>query len=91
MSTSEAGGTPPTQPAFFGPPPRPPKITARALEDQPDDPNRRIFIPDPVIVADLAKALGVKPFKVVAKLLRMRQFKHADESIDFHTASAIAQ
>jgi hypothetical protein len=91
MSASEVGGTPPTQPAFFGRPPRPPKITARGLEDQPDEPNRKIFISDPVVVADLVEALNVKPFVVVARLLKMRQFKHAHETIDFRTASIIAK
>jgi len=45
----------------------------------------------PVIVEDLAKALGVKPFKIVTRLLEMRQFKHADEAIDFETATIIAR
>jgi translation initiation factor IF-2 len=90
MSTSEAGGTPPTQPALFGRPPRPPKITARGIEDQPNDPNRTIFISDPVVVADLAEALNVKPFKIVARLLEMRLFRHVDEAIDFDIASRLA-
>jgi hypothetical protein len=91
MSASEAGGNPPTQPAFSGRPPRPPKITAKGIEDQPDEPNRRIYISDWVVVQDLAEALNVKPFKVVARLLEMRQFKHANEAIDFETASIIAR
>src|ERR1019366_5279140 len=90
MSTSEAGGNPPTQPAFSGRPPRPPKITARGIEDQPDEPNRTIYILDWIAVQDLAEALNVKPFKVVARLLEMRQFKHANQAIDFATASIIA-
>jgi hypothetical protein len=90
MSAPEAGGTPPTQPAFSGRPPRPPKITARGIEDQPDEPNRRIFIGDGVIVQDLAEALNIKPFKIVARLLEMRLFKHTNEAIDFETASVIA-
>jgi hypothetical protein len=91
MSASEVGGTPQTQPAFFGPPPRPPKITARGIEDQPDEPNRRIHLSGWVVVQDLAEALNVKPFKIVARLLEMRQFKYADEAIDFETASIIAR
>ena len=91
MSASEAGGTPPTQPAFFGRPPRPPKITARGIEDQPDEPNRRIYLSDWVVVRDLAEELNLKPFEVVARLLEMRQFKHANEAIDFDTASLIAR
>ncbi len=40
---------------------------------------------------ELAKVLDLKPFKIVARLLEMRQFKHADEAIDFETASVIAR
>jgi hypothetical protein len=43
------------------------------------------------VVADLATALNAKPFRIVARLLEMRQFKHADEAIDFDTASIIAR
>jgi len=90
MSTSDAGDHPPTQPAFFGPPPRPPKITARGIEDQPDEPERRILLSDPVVVRDLAMLLNVKPFRIVARLMELRQFKRPDETIDFATASFIA-
>jgi hypothetical protein len=61
------------------------------LEDQPDEPNRRIFISDPVVVADLAEALNVKPFIVVAWLLKMREFRHSNQTIDFKTASVLAR
>jgi translation initiation factor IF-2 len=91
MSTSDAGGTPPTQPAFFGRPPRPPKITARGIEDQPDDSKRLIFLPDAMEVRELAAKLGTKPFQVVADLLEMRRFKLADETIDFETAAKVAR
>ena len=91
MSASEAGGNPPTQPALSEPPPRPPKITARGIEDQPDEPNRRIYLSNWVVVQDLAEVLSVKPFKIVARLLEMRQFKHANEAIDFEIASIIAR
>ena len=79
------------QPAFSGRPPRPPKITARGIEDQPDEPNRRIYISDLVVVQDLARVLNVKPFKVVGKLLELRQFKHVNEAMDFETAWVIAR
>jgi len=80
---------PETQPSFSGRPPRPPKITARGLED-PDDPEKVICIPDPVVVKDLAAALRVKPFKVVAQIMELRQFKTPDDSISFKTAEIIA-
>jgi len=84
---------PATQPAFSGgppqPPPKPPKLTARDLLE-PGEPEKRIFVSNCIEVADLAELLGVKPFKVVAELLKMRIFKHADEFIDFSTAASIA-
>jgi translation initiation factor IF-2 len=91
MNEPAEKGTPETQPAFSGRPPRPPKITARDLADRPDDPGKRVYLPDLVVVKDLAGALGVKPFKIVAYLIEMRKFRHADETIDFATASTIAR
>ncbi len=88
------GTIPETQPAFAGgppqPPPRPPKRTARDLLE-PGESGKRIFVPDYIEIRDLAELLGVKPFKVVAEVLELRIFKHADEFIDLSTASRIAQ
>lgn len=84
---------PETQPAFAGgppqPPPRPPKLTARDLLE-PGEPGRRILVPDYIEIRDLADFLGLKPFEVVAEVLQLRIFKHADEFIDFRTAEEIA-
>lgn len=80
---------PQTQTSFSGRPPRPPKITARGLED-PDDPPRIIHVPDPVMVRDLAAGLELKPFKVAADLLLLRQFKTPEDLVDFNTAATIA-
>jgi hypothetical protein len=41
-------------------------------------------------VKELAKLLGLKPFKVVAGVLELGMFKHAGELIDFSTAATIA-
>ena len=71
-------------------PPKPPKPTARDLLD-PGEPARRIFLADYVEVKELAQLLGLKPFKVVADVLHLGQFKHADELIEFSTAAIIAQ
>ncbi len=83
---------PKTQPAFAGgppqPPPRPPKLTARDLLE-PGEPGKRIFVPDYIEVRELAGMLEVKSFKLVAELLELRIFKHADELIDFATAANV--
>jgi len=72
------------------PPPKPPKLTARDLLE-PGEPARRIFMADYIEVRELAELLGLKPFKIVAAVLHLGQFKHADELIEFSTAAIIAQ
>ena len=85
---------PNTQPASSGgppqPPPRPPKQTAKDLFE-PGEPGPKIFIADYIVVKDLAKMLDLKPHKVVAELLKLRIFKHADEVIDFATIVMVAR
>ncbi len=82
---------PQTQPSFSGRPPRPPKITARGLDDSDDDADKVIHIPDPVVVKDLASALKLKPFKVVADLMQLRSFKTPDDLVSFDVAEMIAE
>ena len=81
---SAASGGPPQ------PPPRPPKLTARDLLE-PGEPGRRIFVPDYIEVRELAGLLELKAFKVVAEVLELVIFKHADDLIDFATADVIAR
>ena len=38
----------------------------------------------------MASAIGAKPFKIVADLLALKQFKNADAEVDFETAAIIA-
>ncbi len=83
---------PDTQPAFSGgppqPPPKPPKPTARDLLE-PGEPGKRLLVPDYIEVRELAGLLGLKPFKVVAEMMELRIFKHADDLIDFSIAARI--
>jgi len=48
-------------------------------------------VQDHVVVKELAELLGLRPFKVVADILELGVFKHADEVIDFPTAALVAQ
>jgi translation initiation factor IF-2 len=91
MSNEGEPRAPETQPSFSGRPPSPPKITARDIEDQPDDPAKTIYLLEPVLVKDLASALRLKPFKVVADLMELKLLKVADDFVDFETASIIAR
>ena len=60
------------------------------MEDH-GDPGKTVYLLDPMVVRDLASALGLKPFQVVADLMQMKEFKQPDEEIDFETASRIAR
>jgi translation initiation factor IF-2 len=80
----ESSGGPPQ------PPPPPPKLTARDLLE-PDEPGRTIFVPEYIEVGELAGLFGLKPFKVVAELIKLGIFKHADELIEFSIADTIAK
>jgi len=64
-------------------------LTARDLLE-PDEPGKRVFVPDYIEVKELAKLLGLKPFKIVAGVLELGIFKNADELIVFSTAATIA-
>ena len=91
MSDSRPRKTPKTQPASAGGPPRPPKRTARGLSDGlPEEPH--IDIPDPVVLKELASALGQRPFRIVADVMELaRRLVFAGDPLDFETASKIAK
>jgi hypothetical protein len=57
---------------------------------EPGEPGKRVFEPDYIEVKELVELLGLKPFEIVAGVLELGIFKHADELIDFSTAATIA-
>jgi translation initiation factor IF-2 len=61
------------------------------LENQPADRGRTVYLLDPVVVRELASAIQVKPFKVVADLMELRIFRSPDEIVDFETAAIVAR
>jgi len=70
MSDSRPRKNPKTQPASAGGPPRPPKTTARgAGEESPEGPH--IDIPDPIVLKELASAIGQRPFLIVADMMEL--------------------
>jgi len=90
MSDSRPDKIPKTQPAFAGGPPRPPKKTARGLSDEsPERPH--IEIPDPVILKELATALGQRPFRIVTDVMELGRLTFAVDPVDFETASKVAK
>ncbi len=44
-----------------------------------------------MLVKDLAAALHLKPFKVIADLMELKHFKSAHDNVDFATASLVAR
>jgi hypothetical protein len=85
---------PKTQSASSGgppdPPPRPPKLICKDLLD-PGEPGERIFLPEHIELRELARLMDLKTFKLVAELIGLGIFRHADETVDFPTASVIVR
>ena len=50
-----------------------------------------VYLLDEMEVKHLARALRVKPFRVVAELMELKLFKSPDDTVDFETASMIAR
>jgi hypothetical protein len=91
MSTSRPNNTPKTQSASAGGPPRPPKKTARGLNDESPE-GRHLDLPDPVILKELSAALGQQPFRIVGDVLELaRRLVFVGDPVDFETASKIAK
>ena len=90
MSGSGPRKAPRTQPASAGGPPRPPKKTARGLSDESPE-GLHIEIPDPVILEELATALGQRPFRIVADVLELGRLVFAGDPVDFETDSKVAK
>lgn len=91
MSDQKNERSPKTATAFSGRSPRPPKRTAHALEESPGGPGTPVYLLDPMIVRDLAGALGLKPFQVVSDLMKLKVFKSPDDSVDFAVAATVAR
>jgi hypothetical protein len=53
--------------------------------------DKAIFVAGYIEVKELAEAMKLPPFKVVADLMELKIFKHTEELIDFETATKIAQ
>jgi translation initiation factor IF-2 len=61
------------------------------MEDAPGDPGKTIHLLEPVVVRDLASALQLKPFKVIADLMELKLFKSPEDTLDFYTAARVAR
>ncbi len=83
---------PETQPAGAGRPPRPPKKTARGLDDQSPEPVP-VRIPDPVTIERLAHAVARRPVQIVADLMSLEGELTTDPQklLGFRTAAKIVR
>lgn len=92
MSENAPERIPGTQSASTGCPPRPPKQTAHGAGDQePGEGARSVRLPDPVMVKDLAAALGCRPFVIIADLMETGCFPTVHDQIGFERAAAVAR
>lgn len=61
------------------------------IDSSSDRQNKTILVPPHIEIRELAEMLQLKPFHVVAEVLQLKQFKRADDMIDFSTAATVAQ
>jgi len=90
---SEGEQSPQTQPAMAGMPPRPPKKTARDLED-PGLEKMHIFIPDPISLRDLLNAMSMDTGVIRLIQLSLEQSRSQwsiYSMLDFKSAEEIAR
>jgi translation initiation factor IF-2 len=59
--------------------------------DEPSPEGRHICIPDPVILKELAAALGQRPFKIVVNAMELGRFSSPNDELDFDFAARIAK
>jgi hypothetical protein len=65
----------------------------KSEESQADSPGipsiREVVIPDEILVRELAKIAGQKPFKIIADLMEIGIFQNVTQKIGFETASRV--
>jgi hypothetical protein len=54
-------------------------------------PPRTVFLDKVVVVKDLARALGIKLYTLVAVLREMKIFTSVNQKVSFHTAAKVAR
>lgn len=74
---------------IFSDMPRPPKKTARGLADGAPG-GYYVDVPDPVVLEDLATALGQDPQKILADAMAFGRFKNVRDKIAYEHAAYIA-
>jgi hypothetical protein len=76
--------------ATGGEPVRVPRKKAHDSEErEPDGPF--VEIPDPIVVADLAALLKLKPFVLIGELMHLKLFASATTRVGYHTAATVAR
>jgi hypothetical protein len=58
-------------------------------DESPEGPH--IDIPDPIVLTVLATALGQRPFRIVADVMKTGRLAFAGDPVDFETAARIAK
>jgi len=79
----------PSPDASTTPPPPPPAAVA-AAEEPPDDP-KLIIIKPPILVNDLAARMGLKPFNVMADLIKLSVFPAPNQPIEPEIAAKVCE
>jgi translation initiation factor IF-2 len=91
MSNPVEGQGPAAGPATPGQLPRAPKMPRQGSGGRAGAPNQTVYLLEEMAVRELASALQLKPFKVIADLMEQKVFKSAEDTVDFETAALVAR
>jgi translation initiation factor IF-2 len=82
---------PPTAPEVATPPPPEEPVVPEAATEEKAEPQNVIHIKPPIIVKQLATALGLKPHQLIAELMNFNIFANVNQTIEPDIAAKIAE
>jgi translation initiation factor IF-2 len=68
-----------------------PEVVDTADEDEPPDDPKLIIIKPPILVADLAARIGLKPYNIMADLIKLGVFPGPNQPIDPDIAAKVCE
>ncbi|MCU0794315.1 MAG: translation initiation factor IF-2 N-terminal domain-containing protein [Akkermansiaceae bacterium] len=73
------------------PPPSPPAAPAAAADDEPAGNSKLISVKPPIIVSELAALMGLKPFQLLADLIKLQVFVAPNQAIEPEVAAKVCE
>jgi len=73
------------------PPPSAPAVAASAAPEEPEGNSKLISVKPPIIVSELAALMGLKPFQLLADLIKLQVFVAPNQAIEPEVAARVCE